>query len=59
MVQPPRLRPQCVAAWQQKELLCASEFQESEWVELAIPPVSPIKSGTSIIENSEAIWSEE
>ena len=67
MVQPPRLRPQCVAAWQQKELLCAFQFQEFEWMELddvateglAVPPVSSIKSATPIIENSEAIWSEE
>ena len=66
-VQPPRLRPQCVAARRQKELLCAFQFQELEWMELddvdteglVIPPVSSIKSGTPIIENSEAIWSEE
>ena len=30
-VQPPRLRPQRVAARQQKELLCAFQFQELEW----------------------------
>ena len=65
-VQPPRLRPQRVAARRQKELLCAFQFQELEWMELddvdteglVIPPVSSIKSGTPIIENSEAIWSE-
>ena len=34
MVQPPCLRPQCVAARQQKELLCAFQFQELEWIEL-------------------------
>ena len=57
-VQPPRLRPQRVAARRQKELLCAFQFQELEWMELDhvnnegldIPPVSSIKTGTSIIE---------
>ena len=66
-VQPPRLRPQCVAARRQKELLCAFQFQEFMWMELddvnteglATPPVSSIKSGTPITETSEAIWSEE
>ena len=66
-VQPPRLRPQHVAARQQKELLCAFHFQELEWMKLddvdneglVIPPVSSIKSVTPIIENSEAIGSEE
>ena len=64
-VQPPRLRPQRVAARRQKELLCAFQFQELEWMELddvdteglVILPVLSIKSGTPI--NSEAIWSEE
>ena len=64
-VQPPRLRPQRVAARRQKELLCAFQFQELEWMELngvnteglAMPPVSSIKSGTPVIENSKAIWS--
>ena len=59
-VQPLRLRPQ-------PELLCAFQFQELEWMELddvdteglAMSSVSSIKSGTPIIENSEAIWSEE
>ena len=66
-VQPPRLRPHRVAAQRQKKLLCAFQFQELGWMELddvdteglVIPPVSSIKSGTPIIENSEAIWSEE
>ena len=66
-IQPPRLRPQRVAARRQKELLCAFQFQEFEWMELddvdteglVIPPVSSIKSGTPITETSEAIWSEE
>ena len=66
-VQPPRLWPQRVAARRKKELLCAFQFQELEWMELddvdteglVIPPVSSIKSGIPIIENSEAIWSEE
>ena len=66
-VQPLRLRPQRVAARRQKELLCAFQFQELEWMELddvdteclVIPPVSSIKSGTPIIENSKAIWNEE
>ena len=66
-VQTPRLRPQRVAARRQKELLCAFQFQEFEWMELddvdteglVIPPVSSIKSGTPITETSEAIWSEE
>ena len=57
-VQPPRLRPQRVAARRQKELLCAFQFQELEWMELDdvnnegldIPPVSSIKTGTPIIE---------
>ena len=48
-------------------LLCAFQFQELEWMELddvdteglVIPPVSSIKSGTPIIENSEAICCEE
>ena len=65
MVQPPRLRP--ARSQQQKELLCSFQFQELEWMELddvdteglVIPPVSSIKSGTPIIENSEAIWSGE
>ena len=65
-VQPPRLRPQRVAARRQKELLHAFQFQELEWMEpddvdtegLVMPPVSSIKSGTPSIENSEAIWSE-
>ena len=64
MVQPPRLRPQRVAARRQKELLCAFQFQELQWMELddvdteglVLLPVSSIKSG---IENSEAFWSEE
>ena len=67
MVQPPRLRPQRVAARRQKELLCAFQFQELEWMELddvdtkvlVIPSVSSIKPGTPIIEKSEAIWSDE
>ena len=62
-VQPPRIRPQRVAAWRQKELLCAFQFPVLEWMglndvdteSLAMPPVSSIKSGTLIIENSEAI----
>ena len=66
-VQSPRLRPQRVAARRQEELLCAFQFQELEWKELddvdteglVIPQLSPIKSGTPIIENSEAFWSEE
>ena len=63
-VQPPRLRPQRVADRRQKELLCAFQLQELEWMELdaeglVIPPVSSIKSGTPIIGNSEAIWSGE
>ena len=66
-VQPSRLRSQRIVARRQKELLCAFQFQELEWMELdnidteglAIPPVSSIKSGTPIIENSKAIWSEE
>ena len=71
-IQPPRLRPQRVAARWQKELLYAFQFQEFQWMELddvdteglvipppPPPPVSSIKSGTSIIENSEAIWSKE
>ena len=51
-VQPPRLRPQHVAARRQKEL-CAFQFQELPWMELVISPVSSIKSGTAIIENSD------
>ena len=66
-VQPPRLGPQRVAAWRQKELLCPFQFQELESMELddvdteglVILPVLSIKSGTPTIENSEAIWSEE
>ena len=66
-VQPPRLRAQRVAAQQQKALLCAFRFQELQWMkhddvdteDRVIPPYSSIKSGTSIIENSKAIWSEE
>ena len=66
-LQPPRLRLQRVAARRQKELLCVFQFQELESMELddvdteglVIPPVSSIKSGTPIIENSEAIWSGE
>ena len=66
-VQPPRLRPQRVAAWRQKELLCALQFQELEWLGLddvdteglVILPVSFIKSVTPIIGNSEAIWIED
>ena len=57
-VQPPRLRPQRVTARRQKEL-CAFQLQELEWMELVIPPVSSIKPGTAIIENSETIWSED
>ena len=42
-------------------------YQELEWMELhdvdterlVIPPISSIKSDTPIIENSDAIWSEE
>ena len=66
-VQPPHLRPQRVAAWRQKELLCALQFQELEWLGLdnvdteglVILTVSFIKSVTPIIENSEAIWIED
>ena len=66
-VQPLRLRPQRVTARRQKELLYTFQFQELEWMKLddvdteglAIPSVLSIKSGTPIIENSEAIWSEE
>ena len=66
-VQPLRLRLQRVAAGRQKELLCAFQFQELESMELddvgteglVIAPVSSIKSGTPIIENSEAIWNGE
>ena len=66
-VQPPRLRPWRVAAWRQKELLCALQFQELEWLRLddvdteglVILAVSFIKSGTPIIENSKAIWIED
>ena len=51
-VQPPRLRPQRVAARWQKEPLCTFQLQELEWMELddvdteglVIPPVSSIKS---------------
>ena len=57
-VQPPCLRLQHVAARRQKEL-CAFQLQELEWMELGIPPVSSIKPGTAIIENSETIWSED
>ena len=50
----------------QEELLCAFQFQEFEWMELddvdteglVILPVSSIRSGTPVIENSEAIQSE-
>ena len=51
-VQPPRLRPQRVAARQRKELLCAFQFQELAW-SFVILPASSIKSGIPIIENSE------
>ena len=51
-VQPPHLKPQSVVAWRQKELLCAFQFQELEWMEpddvdtegLVMPPVSSVKS---------------
>ena len=66
-VQPPHLKPQSVVAWRQKELLCAFQFQELEWMEpddvgtegFVISLVLSIKSGPPIIKNSEAIWREE